>query len=81
MINAQFTRPTAVMLSAVWTLAALLAAVAFAVSAVAGEPGREGGRGARPTNGQATGAETVDRPLASPMLRQPRFSISKDKLD
>lgn len=77
MINAPFNRPAAVMLSAVWTIAALLAAAAFAVSAFAGEAPRS----ARPTNGHAAGAETVDRLAASSMLRQPRLSISKDKLD
>jgi hypothetical protein len=65
------------MLSAMWTLAAVLSAAAFAVSAFAGEPSR----GAGPTAVQVASTQTVDRRPPSSMLREPRLSISKDKLD
>ena len=66
-----------VMLSAVWTLAAVLSAAAFAMSAFAGEPAR----GVGPTSLHLASAQTVDRGAPSSMLREPRLSISKDKLD
>jgi hypothetical protein len=76
-IDTHCNRPAVVMLSAMWTLAAVLSAAAFAVSASAGEPSR----GAGPTAVHVASTQTVDRRPPSSMLREPRLSISKDKLD
>jgi hypothetical protein len=66
-----------VLLSTLWTLAGVLSAAAFAVSAFAAAPAR----GASPTPLQVASAQTVDSHAPSPMLREPRLSISKEKLD
>lgn len=74
----QFERPAAVLLSAMWSLAALLAVAAFAVSAFAAplQPAARAMRTAAPQPSQSV--ESVTR---STMLREPRLAISKDKLD
>lgn len=76
-MNTHYNRPAMVMLSAIWTLAAVLSAAAFAVSAFAAPPAR----GAGPTAVHLASAQTVDSHAPSSMLREPRLSISKDKLD
>jgi len=78
MFNTQFERPTAVLLSAMWSLAAVLAIAAFAVSAFAAPQAT-----VAPTSHQLRMAEaqSVESVTSSSMLREPRLSISKDKLD
>lgn len=74
----QFERPATVLLSAMWSLAAVLAVAAFAVSAFAApsHPVARAMRTATPPQSQSV--ESVTR---STMLREPRLAISKDKLD
>ncbi|MGY4829956.1 hypothetical protein ACVNIS_15405 [Sphaerotilaceae bacterium SBD11-9] len=63
-----------VLLSAMWTLAALLAIAAFATAA----PGDEA---APRAVAQAARGGAVQRPAPSPMLRVSTQAIAKDKLD
>jgi hypothetical protein len=78
MFNTQFERPAAVLLSAMWSLAAALAIAAFAVSAFAAAPVAPVPALHAATSPQAQSVESITR---SSMLREPRFAISKDKLD
>lgn len=77
MFNTQFERPAAVLLSAMWSLAAVLTLAAFAVSAFAA-PRPVASTSSHMTKGAA---QTVKNVTSSSMLREPRLAISKDKLD
>jgi hypothetical protein len=78
MLKTQFERPAAVLLSAMWSLAAVLAIVAFAVSvlAVPREPVAQASHQMRMVRDRS-----VESVTTSSMLREPRLAISKDKLD
>ncbi len=75
MFNTQFQRPATVLLSAMWSLATVLAIAAFAVSASA-SPSAPVLHAATPKQSQS-----VESVTSSSMLREPRLAISKDKLD
>jgi hypothetical protein len=79
MFNTQFERPATVLLSALWSLAAVLAIAAFAVCALdAPRAPVAPSTSYQVRTAQVQSAESVTR---SSMLREPRLAISKDKLD
>lgn len=79
MFNTPYERPATVLLSAIWSLAAVLAAAAFAISAFAAAKPSP----VTPTShvAQPTPPKRVESITRSSMLREPRLAISKDKLD
>lgn len=78
MFKTQFERPATVLLSAMWSLATVLAVAAFAASAFARSSPPVAPASHETRRAPSQSVESVTR---SSMLREPRIAISKDKLD
>ncbi|MBL0727548.1 hypothetical protein [Piscinibacter sp. HJYY11] len=83
MFKTQFERPATVLLSAMWSLAVVLAIAAFAASAFAASSAAGPAAAVVPASHAArpATAQSVESVTRSSMLREPRLAISKDKLD
>ena len=72
-LNSPTERPVAILLSAVWALAAVLAVAAFAAASMAVEP-----RAQKPAKAEAH--DIAKSRASSPMLRDSGYALAKDKL-
>ncbi|MBX3618659.1 MAG: hypothetical protein KF891_01515 [Rhizobacter sp.] len=77
-LDTQFERPAVVLLSAVWTLAAVLSALALLVSCSADE---RASRTVQPPEARVVVAQPSENRASSSMLVKSGNAISKDKLD
>ena len=73
-INSPTERPVAILLSAVWALAAVLAVAAFAAASMVVEPRSQ-------KLAKAEAHHLAKSRAASSMLRDSGYAIAKDKLD
>lgn len=77
-LDTQFDRPAVVLLSALWTLAAVLSALALLVSCSADE---RASRTVQPAEAHLAVAKPSESRASSSMLVKSGNAISKDKLD
>jgi hypothetical protein len=77
-LDTQYDRPAVVLLSALWTLAAVLSALALLVSCSADE---RASRSAQPADAHLAVAKPSENRASSSMLVKSGNAISKDKLD